>query len=54
MRRHASIVEQLGFFCVGAPYRIIRLILREVRRGNLGAIRGLVRGAIDSVRIRAR
>jgi GT2 family glycosyltransferase len=54
MRRHASVAQQLGFFLVGAPYRVARLVVREARRRNLGAIRGLVRGAIDSVRVRPR
>jgi GT2 family glycosyltransferase len=47
MRRHASPLQQLGFFLVGAPYLAIRVIIREGRKGNLGAIRGLLRGAID-------
>lgn len=50
MRRHASPFQQLGFFLVGAPYLAIRVILREGRKGNLGALRGLARGILDSSR----
>lgn len=48
MRRHASATEKLGFFLIGAPLGALRILAREARRGNLGALRGLVRGWIDS------
>jgi len=54
MRRHASPIEQLGFYLVGAPYLTIRAILRESRRGNLGALRGLARGILSLSRSSAR
>lgn len=44
MRRHASLPQKLGFYTMGAPYLVLRLLLREGRRGNLRAIRGIVRG----------
>jgi GT2 family glycosyltransferase len=44
MRRHASLTQKLGFYTMGAPYLVLRLLLREGRRGNLGAIRGIARG----------
>jgi GT2 family glycosyltransferase len=47
MRRHASPIQQLGFFLFGAPYLAIRAMWREGRKGNLGALRGLVRGILD-------
>jgi GT2 family glycosyltransferase len=47
MRRHASPLEQLGFFLLGAPYLAIRVVLREGRRGNVRALRGLARGILD-------
>jgi O-antigen biosynthesis protein len=50
MRRHASPWQQLGFFLVGAPYLIVQVLIREGRKGNLGAMRGLVRGILDLVR----
>jgi GT2 family glycosyltransferase len=47
MRRHASFTQQIGFFLFGAPVLLIRVILREGRKGNFGAIRGLIRGVLD-------
>jgi GT2 family glycosyltransferase len=47
MRRHATPLQQLGFWTIGAPYLAIRVLWREVRRGNLDAIWGLGRGARD-------
>jgi GT2 family glycosyltransferase len=51
MRRHASPWQKLGFFCLGAPYLVIRIVLREGRKGNLGALRGILRGVFDHLRI---
>jgi GT2 family glycosyltransferase len=50
MRRHASPIQQLGFFLFGAPTLMIQVLLREGRRGNLGALRGLARGIFDLTR----
>ncbi len=50
MRRHASPLQQLAFYLLGAPYLAVRVALREGKKGNLGAVRGLVRGALDHVR----
>jgi len=47
MRRHASPGQKIGFFLFGGPYMIVRVILREVGKGNLAAIRGLVWGMFD-------
>lgn len=47
MRRHASPVQKLGFFLLGAPYLAVRVLIREGQKGNLGAFRGLVRGLQD-------
>jgi GT2 family glycosyltransferase len=47
MRRHASPFQQLGFFLFGAPYLAVRVVLREGKKGNLGALRGLLRGILD-------
>jgi GT2 family glycosyltransferase len=47
MRRHASLGQKLGFFLVGAPYLAIRVTIREGKKGNLGAFRGLVQGILD-------
>jgi GT2 family glycosyltransferase len=50
MRRHATPSQQAGFFLLGAPYLAARVILREGRKGNLGAVRGLVNGLLDTSR----
>lgn len=47
MRRHASPLQQIGFFLIGAPYLTISVIAREGRKGNIRALRGLLRGALD-------
>jgi GT2 family glycosyltransferase len=46
MRRHASPLDWLGFVFIGVPLIAGRVLVREVRKGNLGALRGLVRGAL--------
>jgi GT2 family glycosyltransferase len=50
MHRHASPLQQAGFYLIGAPYRMARVLIREGRKGNFGAVRGLVRGAADLLR----
>jgi GT2 family glycosyltransferase len=47
MNRHASLPERIGFYLLGLPYIGTRAVLREARRGNVRAIRGLMRGAAD-------
>jgi GT2 family glycosyltransferase len=45
MRRHASVLDWIGFICIGVPVIAGRVIAREARKGNLAALRGLLRGA---------
>lgn len=47
MCRHASLIQIVGFCLLGLPYRAVRLGFREVRRGNLRALRGAIRGIIE-------
>lgn len=47
MRRHAPGWQKLGFFLIGAPYMALRVLVREGRRGNIKAFRGLIRGILD-------
>jgi O-antigen biosynthesis protein len=47
MRRHASPWQQLGFFLLGAPYLALQVAVREGRKGNWGAVRGLAGGLLD-------
>ncbi len=49
MQRHASLLEKIGFVFVGGPYMLARAVLREGRRGNLQALRGLMRGVLDLI-----
>ena len=50
MRRHATVLQQLGFFLIGVPYLFVRVILREGRKGNLKAIKGLIHGVLEYIR----
>jgi GT2 family glycosyltransferase len=52
MRRHASRWQKLAFYLVGAPVLGVRVLIREARRGNLTAIRGLVKGLLNVGRTR--
>ena len=44
MLRHARLHQKLAFFLAGAPWLVLRAVARELRSGNLGALRGWVRG----------
>jgi GT2 family glycosyltransferase len=48
MRRHATPLQKISFYIFGAPILAVQVFIREVRRGNLGAIRGLVQGLLNS------
>ena len=47
--RHGSLPQKAGFYLVGAPYAALRLAIREGRRGNFGAVAGVVRGLVERV-----
>ncbi len=49
LRRHASIPQQLGFLLVGLPYAVFGVLIRQGKRLNFPAIRGLARGMTDYV-----
>lgn len=46
MRRHATIWQKLAFYLFGAPVLVVKVFVREARRGNLRAIRGLAEGIL--------
>ena len=46
MRRHANVWQKVAFYLFGAPLLIVQVFLREVRRGNWKAIRGLAQGLL--------
>jgi GT2 family glycosyltransferase len=50
MRRHANIWQKIAFYLFGAPVLAVKVFIREARRGNLRAIRGLVAGIFRSKR----
>lgn len=50
MRRHATAMQRAGFYAIGAPYLLLRVLVREGRKGNFSAIKGLIRGGWDSAR----
>ena len=47
MRRHASATDWAGFLLFGVPTALLRMTIREARRGNLRALLGSVRGVFD-------
>jgi GT2 family glycosyltransferase len=54
LRRHGSVGQQLGFFVVGAPLIAARMTIRELRRGNPGALLGSALGVLAGVARRSR
>jgi GT2 family glycosyltransferase len=50
LRRHGTPLQKVGFAVAGAPMIAIRMIVRELRSGNPGAIFGSMRGLIDALR----
>jgi GT2 family glycosyltransferase len=50
MRRHATLRQKLAFYFVGLPILAVQVFLREAKRGNLGAIRGLMQGILNTKR----
>jgi GT2 family glycosyltransferase len=46
MRRHASPGQKIAFYLVGAPILAVQVFIREARRGNLRAFRGLIQGLL--------
>lgn len=47
LNRHAPRWEKLVFLTLTAPYLFLKVILREMRRGNFAALGGLLRGLGD-------
>lgn len=48
--RHGSPLEKAGFFLIGVPLIVLRLIFREARKGNPGALLGSIRGTFEATR----
>jgi GT2 family glycosyltransferase len=47
MARHARLWEKLVFFILTAPCLAVKVILRELGRGNFSALKGLVNGCVE-------
>jgi GT2 family glycosyltransferase len=50
MGRHASPWQKIAFYLFGAPVLAVQVFIREARRGNLTAMRGLVQGILNTRR----
>lgn len=50
LKRHGTPLQQAGFYMVGAPLIAMRMIFRELRRGNPAAILASVRGMLEALR----
>ncbi len=50
LRRHATPLQNAGFYAVGAPWIALRMVFREVLRGNPEAITGSIRGMLESLK----
>lgn len=50
LKRHGTILQKLGFYLLGAPYLVLKVTVREARRGNLAAVRGVFSGVADLLR----
>jgi GT2 family glycosyltransferase len=48
MKRHAPPWQKLGFYLIGAPYLVVNVSIREGRKGNWGAVKGLFRGVMKT------
>lgn len=49
LRKHATWYQRLGFYVIGAPLQLAKVGGRAIRDRNLDAIRGLVRGGLQSL-----
>ncbi len=47
LHRHAPLWKRVAFYGAGLPLILLRMIVREGRRGNWSALRGVARGARD-------
>ena len=50
MGRHASPWKKIAFYLFGAPILVVQVLIREARRGNLTAMRGLMQGILNTRR----
>ena len=53
LRRHGTPLQRAGFYLVGAPLIALRMTVRELARGNPGALVGSARGLFEAARDRS-
>jgi len=46
MRRHAPLHQRIAFYLVGAPYLLVRMLMRLGPRGGMQALRGWLSGTL--------
>ncbi|MGA1579778.1 MAG: glycosyltransferase family 2 protein [Luminiphilus sp.] len=51
LNRHASWLQKSGFYLLGAPLIAVRMVVRELLRGNPSALVGSIRGLLDQGRV---
>lgn len=49
VQKHANRFEKMSFWLVGVPTRLVSASVREFRRGNVGAVMGLISGGIKTL-----
>jgi O-antigen biosynthesis protein len=52
LRRHGTPLQKAGFYVFGAPLIALRMTMRELARGNPGALVGSARGLLEAARDR--
>jgi hypothetical protein len=50
MCRHAAWHQRMALYLVGVPFLATRMVIREGRRGNLGALLGTLGASVDLLR----
>lgn len=54
VKRHATLPEKAAFWLIGVPWRLLRAAVREVKRGNVTAVKGLLVGGWSTLVGRSR
>jgi len=54
VKRHASLPEKAAFWLIAVPWRLLSAAVREVRRGNITAVKGLLAGGWSTLVGRSR
>jgi GT2 family glycosyltransferase len=49
VRRHANPIEEVAFWLLGVPIRLVGAFGREARQGNISALAGLITGGLNQI-----